>query len=500
MQNCVETKNRHESRLLSQPGVQGVGIGYKWSRGVQTTKPAILVFVEKKLNKEQLASTQTAPKMISSQIDNIATDIIETGRIVKQGLSERIRPARPGYSIGHRKVTAGTFGGLFRDKDGDIVILSNNHVLAAENSGKAGDPIYQPGPIDSNGSLEWLGWKDPLLNLPYIATLKEFVSLKASGNVQDTAIAVVPPGMLPYVSSQYPAANYYLTGFAEPVVNTQVHKYGRTTGFTTSKIIATNASFTIGYDFGDARFNDCVVTSAMSKGGDSGSIIMDQQRRAVAILFAGSSRVTIANPIRYAVSTYGLSIIDKVNPAPPAPSPPPSTSQFANYKWTQRVGDGSIEQSSNSLKITSRSHCYNYIETPLSNFRVIELVCNTGTDGGATWGPGIVVAWNGGMIKVNLRRNGKFGGYYNTNYQFDGDNVQPSTNYRLRFRRTATHIIGEVGNMGGNMITMVAIPISLFSFNGAVLRVGKTGELGNNVNHSDPGENGSCSFMNLRIE
>src|SRR3954467_5450461 len=45
-------------------------------------------------------------------------------------LQRRGRPLRPGLSVAHPSVTAGTLGGFVRTPEG-LAILSNNHVLAA---------------------------------------------------------------------------------------------------------------------------------------------------------------------------------------------------------------------------------------------------------------------------------------------------------------------------------------------------------------------------------
>lgn len=50
-------------------------------------------------------------------------------------------------SIGHRDITAGTLGCLVK-KNGEALILSNNHVLANSNDAVIGDAILQPGPHD----------------------------------------------------------------------------------------------------------------------------------------------------------------------------------------------------------------------------------------------------------------------------------------------------------------------------------------------------------------
>ena len=47
----------------------------------------------------------------------------------------RVRPLRPGLSVAHPTVTAGTLGGFVR-VGGRLAILSNNHVLAASDAAR----------------------------------------------------------------------------------------------------------------------------------------------------------------------------------------------------------------------------------------------------------------------------------------------------------------------------------------------------------------------------
>jgi hypothetical protein len=55
-------------------------------------------------------------------------------------LQQRVRPLRPGSSVAHPSVTAGTLGGFVRVA-GRPAILSNNHVLAAGDAAAVGDPV-----------------------------------------------------------------------------------------------------------------------------------------------------------------------------------------------------------------------------------------------------------------------------------------------------------------------------------------------------------------------
>lgn len=86
-------------------------------------------------------------------------------------------------------------------------------------------------------------------------------------------------------------------------VGTNVHKLGRTTGYTQGKIMQTDVIVDVQYDGGIARFEDQLwiehneLGKSFSAGGDSGSLILDMDDNAVGLLFAGNDVVTFANPI-----------------------------------------------------------------------------------------------------------------------------------------------------------------------------------------------------------
>lgn len=95
-------------------------------------------------------------------------------------------------------------------------------------------------------------------------------------------------------------------------VGTSVHKLGRTTGYTSGTITQTNVTVDVGYDGGVARFENQISvetgnTAPFSAGGDSGSIIVDDNDNAVALLFAGNDVVTFANDISDVMSELNIS-------------------------------------------------------------------------------------------------------------------------------------------------------------------------------------------------
>ena len=496
---CQKVQEACTNRLLKQQGINGTAVGEKWVNGKPTGQEAILVFVQKKFSAKAIVNPNvltkfTADDLIPEQIDGIPTDVIEVGRIVKQaGFKGKVRPIKPGYSVGHGKITAGTIGGIFNDRDGDPVILSNNHVIANENNAKIGDLIYQPGPIDSNQSHQDIGWQKPVAGLPYIGTLKKFMRLKGTGNLHDSAIAKIHQQVVnsDLVDDTYPQINSRLTGFGNPVVGMPVQKCGRTTGYTTGRVLGVNASFTIEYDFGNARFDKCIVLTAMSKGGDSGSIIQDMNERAVALLFAGSAKVTIASPIDVVRDYYGLSLYTD------SPNREEETIKLNDGKWVVRgAGTNKVTVKDGIIKIAAAANNSACVERPISKLKLVRCTVNTGTDKGATWGTGLSVHWPNGYIKLNLRHNGAFGGYVNGSYNINVGKVQAERDYGLRIRDAGGTYVGEIKD-GGGWFKIVEVPKRLFPNQPTMVRLGKTDLNANAANHHIPGAVGESAIKDF---
>jgi hypothetical protein len=214
-------------------------------------------------------------------------------------LQQRVRPLRPGLSVAHSSVTAGTLGGFVRTTGG-TAILSNNHVLAASDAAALGDAVFQPGPADGGGEGD------------RVATLSGFVRFRAEApNAVDAAVAVLDegigaePGDLPGGPLTGP-----IPDSLDIDPDEDVQKVGRTTGHTTGRITAVEVDgVAVQYDRAVYSFDDQVeiegTSGAFSAGGDSGSVIWRTRDRApLALLFAGSDTggssgagVTFANPL-----------------------------------------------------------------------------------------------------------------------------------------------------------------------------------------------------------
>jgi hypothetical protein len=223
-------------------------------------------------------------------------------------LQQRVRPLRPGLSVAHSAVSAGSLGGFVRTADG-LAILSNNHVLAASNAATVGDVVLQPGPADRGGPAD------------RVATLGAFVPLETgTPNRVDAAVAMLDAGV-----SAEPGAFPGGPLGAAVVQNLEidpdevVEKVGRTTGHTRGRISAVEVDgVAVQYDDAVHTFDDQLEIvgrcGAFSAGGDSGSVIWRTRDRApLGLLFAGSTTggsdgagVTFANPLVTALDALGV--------------------------------------------------------------------------------------------------------------------------------------------------------------------------------------------------
>ena len=315
--------------LFRRRNVVACGLGYKVNGLMQTDELSLVVSVVRKVPASELSLEDLIPQAVSG----LPTDVVETGRIrayMPEDSRVRRRPAQPGISIGHSEITAGTFG-LLVQRQGQPYILSNNHVLANCNAASIGDAIYQPGPADSGTAedrLAGLAEYEPLdfgdnpgecHVVQTVANLVNFIA-RLSGsshrlapikqtpglNLMDAALAL-PDDPL-WVLSEVLGIGIP-TGVTEPSLGQTVQKMGRTTARTQGIVTQINVTVNVDYAGRTARFTDQVFATAMSHPGDSGSGILDMERRGVGLLFAGSERVTIFTPLQRILTRFGVELV-----------------------------------------------------------------------------------------------------------------------------------------------------------------------------------------------
>ncbi len=285
----LKVMQKHQDQIFNLPNIVGVGIGCKVKDGIISQEPAIVALVVKKVDKAYLPEAS----MVPAELDGVVTDVREVGEIKLLGRTDKQRPACPGISIGHYKITAGTFGAMVYDNQtGDPLILSNNHVLANVTNGRdgrsaIGDAIYQPGSYDGGTSADT------------IAHLHRFVPVYYGSNSKANLVdcAVAKPISNDLIIDEIMEIGK-VAGVAQAEVGMNVKKSGRTTGLTTGTIDTVHTTVKVNMGVGTATFKDQIVAGAMSQGGDSGSLVLNEQNEAIGLLFAGSDYTTIFNDIQ----------------------------------------------------------------------------------------------------------------------------------------------------------------------------------------------------------
>src|SRR5688500_4951961 len=308
-----------EDDLLSRPGVTGVGVGYKYVGGKRTNETAIVVYVNKKKALKDIPEKERIPK----KIQGVSTDVIEREFILYQHLvpienfqlaadTTTYDPLRGGISIGPCRllnvptmadancrgvpaagnyITVGTLGTFVEDNaSGDVMMLSNFHVMAMDNGWNPGDNIVQPGRPDGG-----------VCPTGVVGQLQRAVV----GGEVDCAVAT----LINRSSSCEIVDIGYVTGQVIATLGMAVRKRGRTTGLTYGTIDTINLTVIIDFcdGIGPVTFINQIgiaVDSSQSTqfgiSGDSGSVVVDASRRVVGLFFAGNQTGTygVANPIQ----------------------------------------------------------------------------------------------------------------------------------------------------------------------------------------------------------
>jgi hypothetical protein len=299
-------------RMLQCDCINGYAVGRKRKDGeIKKDELAITVFVNKKMSLRRLPISNRIPQTLRIPDDRAKGGVLEfitdvqEARFASLEYTSEMRPAPSGISIGHVDITAGTLGGLVRDKDsGKVVILSNNHVLANANLGGVGDAILQPGPYD--------GGVDPANRIAELTRFVEIDFAEGAENRVDGAIATPldPNDVLWNVQDIGPELPLTSRNLGDSDLGLFVQKTGRTTEHTQGFVQSVYATVQVKYDlFQKATFVDQIIISQspaeedFSSGGDSGSLIYDSGNKCVGLLFAGSEgsatepATTIANPM-----------------------------------------------------------------------------------------------------------------------------------------------------------------------------------------------------------
>lgn len=317
-------------RVLGLANVVGCGWGTKRVGGRATDRSGLIVFVRKKVSKNELRRQDVIPL----NVGDAPTDVVQVGDLrlldgnARVNRLARERPASPGLSIGHVKITAGTFGAVVRDKKtGQPLILSNNHVIANQSDGEdgraaEGDAVLQPGPHDGGRpETDTIGHLYRFVPVRPFTAPPECPIARGFEAVVNAPLRVVAPKYEVRLFRQTEVDNLVdcavakpteaviidadivkigrVRGMVEAEMDMSVCKSGRSSGVTRGHVVALGATLNVGLGGTTvARFTDQIVTTPMAQPGDSGSLVLDDNNEAVGLLFAGSDEATLCNRIQ----------------------------------------------------------------------------------------------------------------------------------------------------------------------------------------------------------
>lgn len=237
--------------------------------------------------------------------------------LAKPWYQSKVRPLWPGASAAYWRVPQGTLGcfvSLRNDPTRWPHILSNNHVLAREREDanpRLNDSVVQPAPKDDDDTLD-----------DTVATLSHWIPLQVEGNRVDAAIARLQEGIAWQPSALDGLGELRGVRPSDEPLNTgdPVHKIGRTTGLRTGSVKALHLEpLPVGYATKDRSFLNVLEIESVGceqfcDSGDSGSLVVDGDLRAVALLFAKADAAGTAycNPIHEVLDLLAVDLLLEV--------------------------------------------------------------------------------------------------------------------------------------------------------------------------------------------
>jgi len=338
----LSTKQRFADLLWGLPNVNAIAVAPKQRGRRMSPRPAIALFVTKKLPPRRLALADRIPRRLPA-IDpagrplpglEVLTDVEVAGPFFVAAPAvntARMRPIVPGFSTSLRPVVGmafpGTVGAAVIDLNGrraagggggggsgtttalesyvvgerlrdwrDKFFLTCAHVVTGT-ANPANTDVVQQATFDGAGAgIQFLaGRPDRWTLVPQIL----YGNLKPPIRTSFVDAAVVkldrdvPVNITTKIKGIGSPAGQGNIIYADLPNKPQVQKSGRTTGLTKGTVVASSTDVRIGLAFAGISFGDPIMyrdhllvrgnAGAMSEPGDSGALVLDDQRNAVGL-------------------------------------------------------------------------------------------------------------------------------------------------------------------------------------------------------------------------
>ena len=321
LEHVIAVQERNTERFMAREGVVGTAVGLD-----KNGRHVVMIMLE-----------ESGIPNVPDNLEGIPVQRVVTGTIYARDVYPGLfnRPVPIGVSTGNAgECSSGTIGCRVIDGSGYVYALSNNHVYALENTALLGSEVLQPGLVDTGCVYN----PDNV-----IGNLSDYVSIRfhpRAKNKVDAAIAITTADL---VGTATPGGEYTPSATtAAAYVGQPVKKCGRTTGLTYGTVDGINATVRIQYSSGIAQFVEqiVIIPGTFSDSGDSGSLIVtdDTACNPVGLLFAGSSSITVANPIDYVLDAFNVTVDDGTGGS--AENQPPVADAGENKTVSDENGDG----------------------------------------------------------------------------------------------------------------------------------------------------------------
>lgn len=293
------------------------------------------VFVEEKVAERHLQERDIIPKNVGIVLINRKkTNVVEIGEVKAQNLikkpnKQRYRPVICGCQISPLGSDfVGTLGGIFKRQklkntslqarifsklfkkkmlgDGfefedELVGLTNAHVGILD----CRLPIRKYRDYYDGLIVQPSGVTDECI----IGKVIEYPQIKEKGiNEIDACVFLLDYGIRTD-PEDFGTERVNIKGFRQAQVGSEVKKYGRTTQYTTGRVLRRGVVLNINFGRFSAIFKDLIMFSKMTLAGDSGSIVFDKEGYAVALLNSGSDSYSFGIPMPTITKKLGLEVI-----------------------------------------------------------------------------------------------------------------------------------------------------------------------------------------------
>lgn len=262
----------HEADLLRRKGVVGVGIAYRRRAGAPVPERVVVVLVEKKRSPDDLGGGEAIPAMLHVDGAMVPTDVVEAGTFqLKAGPGSGIAPDAGGLR--------GTLGCFATDREGDKgpVALTAMHLLK-------GSPGEFPGTPPSGKVIRFSSDSAPVGRL-----------LRGTRTGVDAAKISVDSGL---VTRMIPKIG--LLRGARPIDAEEkgpVAMFGAKSGLLHGKITIPLAKVKELPNLGR-----CIITNIPARHGDSGALLVDDDRFALGLLVGGGDVLNAFTPMSAVLS------------------------------------------------------------------------------------------------------------------------------------------------------------------------------------------------------